>query len=400
MNGVRVLDLSRVLAGPWATQHLADQGAEVIKVEAPSGDETRLFGPVVDGVSTYFLSCNRNKRSIVLDLRSAAGREVVGRLAARADVLVHNFRPGVADRLGVDWPRLRARNAGLVYVALSGFGSDTKARTRAGYDLVLQAMGGAMSFTGRPGDPPTRAGTPVADLTAGLLVVQAVLHGLLHRAHTGEGQRIEVNMMQAQAAALVYHVSRYTVTGEVETPRGNAHRGLVPYDVYRCADGWLAVACGNDRLWQRLVGALGLPERAEWATNLLRVADRAGVDAAMRGALLPLSVADAEARLVAVGVPVGPVLGVAEALDHPAVRTIDLSVPGLGDVRVAGPILRTATTRAAHATPPVLGADCDEVLREAGYREEDIDALAVRGAFGVRRHEGASGGGSSTEAGA
>src|SRR5688500_5960574 len=237
MNGIRVLDFSRVLAGPWAAQHLADQGAAVVKIESPEGDETRRFAPMVDGESTYFLSCNRNKRSIVLDLRTAAGREVALRLVETADVLLHNWRPGVAERLGLSWDAVRARNPRLVYVCISAFGSDDPEwAPRAGYDLVLQAMGGAMSFTGFPGQPPVRAGTPVADLVAGLLAVQGVLHGLLHRERTGEGQRIEVDMMQAQAACLVYHYSRYTVTGEAETPRGNAHKGLVPYGVYRCPD--------------------------------------------------------------------------------------------------------------------------------------------------------------------
>lgn len=384
MEGVRILDLSRVLAGPWAAQHLADQGAEVWKVESPEGDETRQFGPVVDGTSTYFVSCNRNKQSIVLDLRTEAGREVARRLASEADVVLHNWRPGVAERLGLDYGALRTEHPGLVYVCLSAFGSDGAAdwTTRAGYDLVLQAMGGAMSFTGTPGQPPVRAGTPIADLVAGLLVTQAVLYGLLHRERTGSGQRIEVNMMQAQAACLVYHLSRYTITGEAEVQRGNTHRGLVPYDVYPCADGWLAVACGNDGLWQKLRSALGIEDRAAWRTNLGRVGARAEVDEAVAGALRALSVADADRRLAVAGVPVGPVQDTAQVVLHPSVDLAAVPHPVLGELALAGPILKTATTRTTHRPPPELGADRDAILASAGYDPDRIRDLAARRAFG------------------
>jgi crotonobetainyl-CoA:carnitine CoA-transferase CaiB-like acyl-CoA transferase len=384
MRGVRVIELSRVLAGPWACQHLADQGADVIKIEPPGGDETRRFAPVVgeEQVSTYFLSCNRNKRSIVLDLRAEAGREVALALIGRADVLVHNLRPGAAERLGVGWDQLRPLAPRLVYVSIAAFGSDTPWATRAGYDLVLQAMGGAMSFTGSPGQPPTRAGTPIADLVAGLLTVQAVLHGLLERERTGAGQRIEVNMMQAQAACLVYHATREAVTGEIEGPRGNAHGGLVPYDVYRCTDGWLAVACGNDTLWQRLRAALALEDRPEWRTNLGRVADRAGVDAALSAALGAMAVDEADRRLAAAGVPVGPVLDVRGATAHPAVSSVTVDHPALGAVRLPGPVLRTATTRREHTPAPALGADRGAILAEAGYDPGWIGHLEARGAFG------------------
>ncbi|MBA2321034.1 MAG: CoA transferase, partial [Deltaproteobacteria bacterium] len=268
MNGTRILDFSRVLAGPWATQMLADQGAEVIKVEPPGGDETRAFAPLVDGVSTYFLSANRNKRSIELDLHNPVGRSAALALAGRADVVVENFRPGVMARLGLSWETLSALNPRLVYVAIHAFGEEGGEEwvKRPGYDLVLQAMGGAMSFTGFPGSPPIRAGAPVADLFAGLHAVQAVLLGLLDRERTGKGTKTVVNMMQVQLGALVYHATRHAVTGEAEGPRGNAHRGLVPYDIYPCADGWIALACGNDGIWRRLVAALDLAAPRAWST--------------------------------------------------------------------------------------------------------------------------------------
>ncbi|MEQ1503088.1 MAG: CoA transferase [Myxococcota bacterium] len=397
MVGIRIVDFSRVLAGPWASQHLADQGAEVWKVEPPGGDETRAFGPFwsgsparplgagdpggasTDAESTYFLSCNRNKASIVLDLQTDAGREAARDLVRSADVVLHNWRPGVDRKLGMDWDTVRAIAPRVVYVAISAFGSDDP---RAGYDLVLQAMGGAMSFTGFPGQPPIRAGTPIADLVTGLLAVQAVLHGLLDRHRTGEGQRIEVNMMQAQAACLVYHLSRYTVTGEAETRRGNAHRGLVPYDVYRCADGWLAVACGNDGLWTRLRLALGLPDEPAWATNPGRVAARDAVDAAVSGALAGWTTADADRALTEAGVPVGVVLDVAGVAAHPAVRSVTVDHPAIGPVTLAGPTLRTATTRVDHTPPPRLGGDRDAILGAVGYDAVRIRDLRARGAFG------------------
>lgn len=386
MDGIRILDLSRVLAGPWATQQLADQGAHVIKVEPPGGDETRRFGPLVDGASTYFAAVNRDKRSIVLDLQTEAGREVARRLAQRCDVLVENYRPGVAERLGLAFEDLRRLNPRLVYVAIHAFGAegDPAWTSRAGYDLVLQAMGGAASFTGFPGSPPLRAGIPAADLNAAQLCVQAVLMGLLHRERTGEGQKIVVNMMQAQVAALTYLASRYTVAGELETPRGNQHRGLAPYDLYPCADGWLAVACGNDAIWQRLREALGLPDRDVWQTNTGRVADREALDGALREALGALSVAEADRRLSGAGVPVGPVLDTAEALAHPAVRRVRVDDPVWGQVELPGPSFTTATTRSAHRAAPALGADRDAVLEELGYEPTDVERLTEAGAFGAR----------------
>jgi crotonobetainyl-CoA:carnitine CoA-transferase CaiB-like acyl-CoA transferase len=384
VQGIRIVDFSRVLAGPWATQHLADQGADVVKVEPPGGDETRAFAPHVDGVSTYFVSCNRGKRSIVLDLRTAAGREVARRLVAGADVVVHNWRPGVAEKVGLGGDELAAEHPRLVYVHLCAFGSagDPRWVGRAGYDLVLQAMGGAMSFTGAPDGPPVRSGTPIADLVAGLLVCNAILHGLLERERRGRGQRIEVNMMQAQAACLSYLASRYTLAGEVETRRGNAHRGLVPYDVYACKDGRIALACGNDRIWERLRAALGIAEVEAWRTNPGRVERREAVDAAIAGALATLTVAEADARLAAADVPAGPVLGIPDVVAHPSVEMIDVPHPVLGTLRVVGPIVRTSTTVSDHRPPPALDADRDAILRDAGYDAPSIGRLAAAGAFG------------------
>ncbi len=383
MKDVRVVDLTRVLAGPWATQQLADQGASVVKVEPPSGDESRGFGPVVDGRSTYFLSLNRNKSSICLDLKTASAQQILHRMIAEADVVVENFRPGVAPKLGLDWTELMQRHPRLIYVAIRAFGeTDPEWKSRPGYDLVLQSVGGAASFNGHPGAPPARFGLPVADLLTGLETVKAVLLALLHREKTGEGQRVVVNMMQAQGAALVYHGSRYAITGECEIQRGSAHRGLMPYDLFPCSDGWLAVACGNDGMWQRLRTALHIPDRQDWRTNVGRVADRVAVDASVREALAHLTVQAADALLTAAKVPVGPVNDVGEAMEHPALEKVILSDSVFGDVAVPGPALTMKGTRTQHLPPPELAAQRDEILRRLGYTAAEIDSLGDRGAFG------------------
>jgi crotonobetainyl-CoA:carnitine CoA-transferase CaiB-like acyl-CoA transferase len=383
MTGTRIIDLTRVLAGPWATQQLADQGAEVIKVEAPGGDESRRFEPVVEGRSTYFMALNRNKRSIVLDLKTDAGREILSRMAASADVLVENFRPGVAESLGLTWAELSAKNPRLIYVAIRAFGeSDPVWRSRPGYDLVLQSVGGAASFNGHPGSPPVRAGLPAADLFTGYETVKAVLLALLHRERTGEAQRVVVNMLQTQGAALVYHASRCAITGESEIKRGNAHRGLMPYDLYPCRDGWLAVACGNDGMWQRLRRALDLADRPEWRTNRGRLANRQVLDGQLREVMALLTVSEADQRLSDAQVPSGPVHDVAGTLQHPALRRIKIDDAVLGDVSLPGPALALLATRDRHEAPPALAADRDDVLADLGYAAEQIDVLLARGAFG------------------
>lgn len=378
MQGTRVLDLTRVLAGPWATQALADQGADVIKVEPPEGDETRGFGPAPNGHSTYFQSINRNKRSIVLNLRTPAGQEVLSALIDRADVLVENYRPGVAERLGFGWETVRQRRPDLVYVAIHAFGAEGPDAHRPGYDIVIQAMGGLAAITGQHGAPPTKSAASIADLTAGMLATNAVLLGLLHRERTGEGQKIVINMMHAQVSSLAHHLTRYAVTGEEEHQRGNSHAGLVPYDLYPCADGWLALGVANAANWARLVEALHLPHIDAWNTNVERVAHRAAVDAAVRHALQALTVAEADARLTAAGVPCGPVNGVAAAFEHPAVHQVSWEQPGLGEVRSAGPLYQSRTTVQRHRRPPGLGEHTAEILDELGL---DLARLEAGGAF-------------------
>ncbi|MCO4744107.1 MAG: CoA transferase [Proteobacteria bacterium] len=383
MNGLRILDLSRVLAGPWATMQLADQGAKVIKVEPPSGDETRGYGPFVGGESTYFLCANRNKQSIVLDLKSAAGQEVLRELLAWADVVVENFRPGVAARLGLGWAQLHRQHPDLVYVAIHGFGdeADSEWTSRPGYDLVLQASGGAASLTGSPDGPPTKSGTSVADLLTGLYAVQAVLLGLLHRERDGGGQKIVVNMLQVQATALAYHATRCSVAGQVGMRRGNTHAGLVPYRFYECADGWLAVGCGNDGMWQRLRRTLSIEDRPEWKTNAQRLVHRDAVDTAVQEALRGAEVVVMDKILADAGVPAGPVHTVDQVIAHPVVEMVSPVHPVLGPTPMPGPGVKTATTLDTHTAPPGLGAHQAEVLASIGLADQ-TSRLASEGAFG------------------
>jgi crotonobetainyl-CoA:carnitine CoA-transferase CaiB-like acyl-CoA transferase len=383
VQGVRVIDCTRVLAGPFATQHLADQGADVVKVEPPGGDETRGYGPVVDGESTYFLALHRNKRSIVIDLRCPEGVAVLDRLLDGADVLVENARPDTAANLGFDPARVAERHPRLVHVSIRGFHPEVPDfGQRPGYDVVVQALGGGMALTGSPDRPPVRSALPIADLFAGLLASNAVLHGLFERERTGRGGHVVVDMLQASAGALTYHATRATVGGGSGPRRGNAHAGLVPYDAYPCADGWLAVGCGNDGLWRRLCAALSLNPPPGLDRNVDRVARRAEVDALVAAALAPWPLADADRRLADAGVPAAPVLTPEQTLAHPAVRTVTVPHPTFGDVALVGPMWSTSSTRTEHTAPPALGAHTDDLLAEVGFAATDIARLRATSVVG------------------
>jgi crotonobetainyl-CoA:carnitine CoA-transferase CaiB-like acyl-CoA transferase len=276
LSGVRVLDLSRVLAGPYATMMLGDMGADVLKVESPTGDDTRAWGPpYFQGQSTYFLSVNRNKRTLVADLREPADRERVQELAATADIVVENFRPGVAERLGVGYDDLRPANPGLVYCSITAFGDAPQARALPGYDLLVQAVGGLMSVTGDPDGEPTKAGVAVVDVLAGLHAVSGMLAGLRHRDRTGVGQRLDVSLLGTLLASLVNQSSAFLCTGTVPQRTGNAHPSLAPYATFRAKDGELVLAVGNDRQFAALCAVLGEPALAgdpRFAHNPDRVA--------------------------------------------------------------------------------------------------------------------------------
>lgn len=355
-----IIDLSRVLAGPYATMVLSDLGARVIKVERPDGgDDSRHIGPFKDGESAYFASINRGKQSIALDLKAAADRAVFEALLARADVLVENYRPGVMDKLGYGWDALHARFPQLVYAAASGFGHTGPDREKAAYDMVVQAMGGIMSVTGWPGGPPTRVGTSVGDIAAGLFTVIGILSALHERATIGEGQFVDVSMLDCQIAILENAVARYAVTGVAPGPLGARHPSITPFAAYACADGHIVIAAGNDLLWQALLAALGLEAaRADprFATNAARSDAADAVAELLEGRLRTAPAAHWLDILEAAGIPCGPLHDVAQALGHRQVRArnmaITIGLPGGAPLLAAGNPVKLS----AHADPSVRPA--------------------------------------------
>ncbi len=356
----RVLDFTRVLAGPWATQVLGDQGFDVIKVESLEGDETRRFLPIVDGDSVYYACTNRNKRSIAIDLKHPEGRALALRLASRADVVVENFRPGVMDRLGLGYADLGAE--ALVYVSISAFGQDLPA---AGYDLVLQAAGGIAALTG---NPPRKTGPSIADLASAGVAVQAILFALLERARTGRGKRVDISMLDVQHSLLAYYASAWLNAGQAPPEPSNAHPSIAPYNLYRCRTGWLAICCANDGLWEKLRGTLGLPSPEEWREIQGRVADRARLDAAIESALAEQDAVEWEQTLGRAGIPVATARTVGESLAHPAAKQLLIEhwcfpMPPLAPV--------------VARRPPALGEHTDEILAECGEDAARLRALGV-----------------------
>ncbi len=328
-----IVDLSRVLAGPYATMVLGDLGARVIKVERPeTGDDSRHIGPFKDGdasQSAYFASINRGKESIALDLAAPADRRVFDALVARADVLVENFRPGVMDRLGLSWAALHGRHPRLIYAAASGFGHTGPDRDRPAYDMIVQAMGGIMSITGWPGGPPTRVGTSIGDITAGLFTVAGILAALHHRDRTGEGQFVDVAMLDGQIAILENAVARYAVSGVAPGPLGSRHPSITPFAAYACAGGYIVIAAGNDSLFTALVQALDLPDLltdARFATNAARTDHADALGQLIEARLAGHAAVHWLAVLEAAGVPCGPLHDVAQALDHRQVRARNMAI--------------------------------------------------------------------------
>ena len=330
LSGLLVVDLSRVLAGPYATMVLADLGARVIKVERPDGgDDSRHIGPFKDGKSAYFTSINRGKQSIALDLKDDADRLTFEALLARADVLVENYRPGVMAKLGYGWQALHARFPRLIYAAVSGFGHTGPDAEKAAYDMVVQAMGGIMSVTGHPGGPPTRVGTSIGDITAGLFTVIGIQSALHHRAATGEGMFVDVAMLDGQIAILENAIARYAVTGVAPGPLGARHASITPFAAYATADAPIVIAAGNDALFKALCDAIGadeLPADPRFASNPART-DHADVLAVLiEDRLTTAPAAWWLATLDAAGIPCGPINDVGQALAHRQVRARNMAI--------------------------------------------------------------------------
>jgi crotonobetainyl-CoA:carnitine CoA-transferase CaiB-like acyl-CoA transferase len=390
LDGIKVLDLTRVLSGPYCTMLLADMGARVIKVEQPGrGDDTRAWGPpFVQGESAYFLSINRNKESVTLDFKQSAGRALLDRLIAQADVLVENFRPGTMKRAGLDYDTLAVRQPSLVYCSISGFGQDGPKRDRPGYDAVVQAEGGLMSITGAADGPPYRLGVAIADLVAGLLAAQGVTLALFARQRSGRGQRVDIGMLDGVAALLSYQAGIFFATGDAPPRMGNRHPTIVPYETFEASDGEFVLAVGTDEQFRRFcdvadLRALASDER--FATNPGRVRNYEALRPQLAAAVRRRTRAAWIDALTEAGVPCGSVRDVREVLTDPhleARRMIEVvEHAAAGSVRVLGvPIKLSDTPGRVRTAPPTLGQHTVAVLRDdLGLADDEIDTLRGSG---------------------
>jgi formyl-CoA transferase/CoA:oxalate CoA-transferase len=393
LEGLRVLDFSRVLAGPYCSMMMGDMGAEVIKVEEPGkGDDTRSWGPPFQsGESTYFLSVNRNKKSVTLNLKAPGGRAVAQRLAAVSDVLLENFRPGTMDRLGLGYAQLRPANRKLVYCSISGFGQTGPERERPGYDAMIQGEGGLMSITGFPDGPPTKVGVSIADLVAGMLAFHGILLALRVAEKTGQGQWVDISLLDGQVGLLTFQAQAYFATGKTPRRWGNAHSMITPYETYATADGYVIIAVGTDDMWRRFARLMDLPADGDFgerfATSAQRVERREELAAILKPRIARRTTAEWIAMLQEAGIPCGRVRDVAEVLGDPHVleRALvqEMEHAAIGKLRTTGiPIKLSATPGRITAAPPLLGADTDQVLATAlGMTAAEIARLREDGAL-------------------
>lgn len=368
LAGIKVIELARILAGPWAGQTLADLGADVIKVEAPEGDDTRRWGPPFierdgDRSAAYFHATNRGKRSIVCDFRTPEGQDTVRRLVADADVVIENFKVGGLAKYGLDWPSLQSLNPRLVYCSITGFGLTGPYAHRAGYDFIIQGMAGLMSVTGEPEGQPQKVGVAVTDIFTGVYAATAILAALLQRAVTGKGQQIDMALMDVATAIMANQNMNYLATGTAPKKMGNAHPNLAPYAVFDCADGWIILATGNDTQYRKLCSILSLDalsETPDFLTNADRIRNRAALTAAMTTATLRWKRADLLAACEAQGVPAGPINDLADVFADPQViaRRMRLDIDGIPGVR--SPFTFSAADLALERPAPKLGEHQDQ----------------------------------------
>lgn len=365
LQGVRVIELARILAGPWAGQTLADLGAEVIKVEAPEGDDTRRWGPPFidhegERAAAYFHATNRGKRSITCDFRTPEGQELVRRLVADADVVIENFKVGGLAKYGLDWESLRKVNPRLVYCSITGFGQTGPYAHRAGYDFIIQGLAGLMSVTGEPDGQPQKVGVAVIDVFTGIYAATAILAALHQRARTGEGQMIDMALMDVAVSVMANQAMNYLATGTPPVKLGNAHPNLAPYAVFDCADGWIILATGNDAQYRRLCTILGLDDMAgdpRFLTNADRVTNRAEMTAALTAATLRWQKADLLAACEAEGVPAGPINNMAEVFADPQVVARGMQIAPGGVPGVRTPITFSGAALSLDHPSPRLGQD-------------------------------------------
>ena len=391
LENVKVVDLTRTLAGPFCTMLLGDMGADVVKIEEPEmGDETRGWTPFWNDVSTQFLSFNRNKRSLSVNLKEKEGVEVVLGLAAKADVMVESFRTGALDRMGLGYDAVRRLNPGIVYCSVSGYGRTGPMADKPGYDLIIQAYSGLMHLTGEPDGLPLRVGFSLVDLFTGMMTYGSILTALLHRDKTGEGQWIDASLLDGQVATMSYHATGYMATGKEPHRMGSGHPSLVPYQSFPTSDGFFILGCANQGLWERMCHAIGRPDFLEdprFATNTDRVQHRTECVETLSEIFHTKSTEHWVKVITDAGIPCGPINRVSQVINDPQVLARNMVVnvphPEVPDLRVPGPPLKlTATPPTVRRYPPLLGEHNEEILTDAGYSPGQISRLREKGVIG------------------
>ncbi|MEW6425559.1 MAG: CaiB/BaiF CoA-transferase family protein [Bacillota bacterium] len=388
LEGVKVLDISRVLTGPFATMLLGDLGAEVIKVEMPGpGDETRAWGPpFIEGESAYFLSINRNKKSITVNLKEPKGKEIIYRLAKEADVMIENFLPGTVQRLGLDYDTIKEINPGIVYCSISGYGQDGPCRDYPAYDLLMQGEGGLMAITGEKDGDPVRIGVALIDIGAGMYAVIAILSALMTRKETGRGQYIDISLLDTEVSWLTYMACNYFASGKNPVRLGSAHPSIVPYRAYRAKDKYFILAVGNDAIWQRFCAALDLKfgDDPRFVTNEKRVQNREELDRLLAEIFVQKEASYWVDTLNAHKVPCGMINAISEVVSHPQVihrgMVVEMEHERAGRIKVPGnPLNFSAMSVQYRLPPPLLGRHNQEILSRLGYSPEEIAELKAGG---------------------
>jgi len=386
LSEIRVLDLTRALAGPYCTMMLGDMGAEVIKVESPDGgDDSRAWAPPYIGQeSAYFLSCNRNKKSITLNLRSEAGKQILTDLIKISDVVVENFRPGVMKKMGFTYETLKAINSKVIFCSISGFGTKGPDASKPGFDLIAQGMSGFMSFTGEVGGGPIKVGVALADINSGMFAAYGILTALYHRQRTGEGQVVETSLFETMVAELTFQAGRFFATGVAPKPEGNRHPLIAPYESFHCQDGYINIAAGNDNLFAQTCEAIGMSELARdprFLNNGIRVKNRESLTALMEGKTKTLKVRDLQKKLDEAGVPNGPIWSLDQTLTSEQAKALEMvkevEHPTCGKIKVTGvPVKLSKTPGSVELPPPTLGQHTEEVLtRILGYSKSEVEKL-------------------------